>query len=111
MQWMMFPSVSGKVRSWHWWRDRLRKIHDSQNACRNLPAYRWEIFYQGARVPDKKDPFGMRKKMQTEIQMIFQDSGAALNPRMSIRQIMLEPVRSVAGSVTEKCWRTGFGKS
>ena len=52
-----------------------------------------EIFYQGARVPDKKDPFGMRKKMQTEIQMIFQDSGAALNPRMSIRQIMLEPVK------------------
>ena len=43
--------------------------------------------------PDKKDPFGMRKKMQTEIQMIFQDSGAALNPRMSIRQIMLEPVK------------------
>ena len=35
----------------------------------------------------------MRKKMQTEIQMIFQDSGAALNPRMSIRQIMLEPVK------------------
>ena len=52
-----------------------------------------EIFYQGERVPDKKDPFGMRKKMQTEIQMIFQDSGAALNPRMSIRQIMLEPVK------------------
>ena len=52
-----------------------------------------EIFYQGARVPDKKDPFRMRKKMQTEIQMIFQDSGAALNPRMSIRQIMLEPVK------------------
>ena len=52
-----------------------------------------EIFYQGERVPDKKDPFRMRKKMQTEIQMIFQDSGAALNPRMSIRQIMLEPVK------------------
>ena len=28
-----------------------------------------------------------------KIQMIFQDSGAALNPRMSIRQIMLEPVK------------------
>ena len=52
-----------------------------------------EIFYQGERVPDKKDPSGIRKKMQTEIQMIFQDSGAALNPRMNIRQIMLEPVR------------------
>lgn len=52
-----------------------------------------EIFYQGERVPDKKDPSGIRKKMQTEIQMIFQDSGAALNPRMNIRQIMLEPVK------------------
>lgn len=52
-----------------------------------------EIFYQGQKVPEKKDPSGIRKKMQTEVQMIFQDSGAALNPRMNIRKIMLEPVK------------------
>ena len=90
----MFPSVSGKVRSWHWWE---RPADGKSTTARTLAGiYRptgGEIFYQGARVPDKKDPFRMRKKMQTEIQMIFQDSGAALNPRMSIRQIMLEPVK------------------
>ena len=52
-----------------------------------------EIFYQGQKVPEKKDPSGIRKKMQTEVQMIFQDSGAALNPRMNIRKIMLEPLK------------------
>lgn len=29
------------------------EIHDSQNACRNLPAYRRGDLYQGERVPDK----------------------------------------------------------
>ena len=60
-----------------------------------------EIFYRGERVSDEKKSFGLkksgdsdiRKRMQEEIQMIFQDSGAALNPRMSVRQIMLEPVK------------------
>ena len=35
----------------------------------------------------------LKFRMQTEIQMIFQDSGAALNPRMNIKKIMLEPVK------------------
>ena len=52
-----------------------------------------EIFYQGEKIPEKKDPSGIRRKMQPEVQMIFQDSGAALNPRMNIRKIMLEPVK------------------
>ena len=52
-----------------------------------------EIFYQGQRVPEKKNSSEIWKKMQTEIQMIFQDSGAALNPRMNIKKIMLEPVK------------------
>ena len=32
-----------------------------------------EIFYQGERVPDKKDPFRMRKKMQTESSNFLSD--------------------------------------
>lgn len=60
-----------------------------------------ELFYRGEKLSDKKSPFGLRrtgdndirKRMQGEIQMIFQDSGAALNPRMNIRQIMLEPIK------------------
>ena len=52
-----------------------------------------EIFYRGEKTSEKKDPSGIRKKMQTEIQMIFQDSGAALNPRMNVKKIMLEPLK------------------
>ena len=62
-------------------------------------------------MPDKKDPFGMRKKMQTEIQMIFQDSGAALNPRMSIRQIMLEPVKISRRIRDREMQETGLDES
>ena len=60
-----------------------------------------EIFYRGEKIPDKKFPSGLkktgdsniRKRMQEEIQMIFQDSGAALNPRMTVKKIMLEPLK------------------
>ena len=38
-------------------------------------------------------PVYEREAARRDIQMIFQDSGTALNPRMSIRQIMLEPVK------------------
>ena len=54
-----------------------------------------EIFYQGARVPDKKDPFGMRKKMQTEIQMIFQDPQSSLNERAKVSYIVGEGLQNV----------------
>lgn len=60
-----------------------------------------EIFYRGEKISDKKFPSGLkktgdsdiRKRMQKEIQMIFQDSGAALNPRMTVKKIMLEPLK------------------
>ena len=52
-----------------------------------------EIFYQGERVPDKKDPFGMRKKMQTEIQMIFQDPYACLDPLSVVSDIVAEGMK------------------
>lgn len=52
-----------------------------------------EIFYRGERITGKKDSPEIRKKMQTEIQMVFQDSGAALNPRMNVKKIMLEPLK------------------
>ena len=52
-----------------------------------------EIWYKDVNICDKKEFRKNKKMLQTRRQMIFQDSGAALNPRMSIRQIMLEPVK------------------
>lgn len=57
-----------------------------------------EIYYQGQRVTEKKDSLEIRRKMQEQVQMIFQDSGAALNPRMNIRKIMLEPLK-ISGKI------------
>ena len=59
-----------------------------------------EIFYQGERVPDKKDPFGMRKKMQTEIQMIFQDPQSSLNERAKVSYIVGEGLQNVRPDLT-----------
>ena len=59
---------------------------------RILPTSGGEILYKGQKI-NGKIPRALDKQITREIQMIFQDSGAALNPRMSIRQIMLEPVK------------------
>jgi peptide/nickel transport system ATP-binding protein len=50
-----------------------------------------EIHYEGTRIDDKSrhDLLPMRKKMQ----MIFQNPYASLNPRMTIKQALEEPVR------------------
>ena len=55
--------------------------------------YAGQIYYKGIDTCDRGQFRKNKKMLQTTRQMIFQDSGAALNPRMSIRQIMLEPVK------------------
>lgn len=69
---------------------------------RLLPATSGEILYEG------KDILKLRasemKKMRSEMQIIFQDPYASLNPRMSISQIIEEPlkVNNVFRSKAEK---------
>ena len=52
-----------------------------------------EILFNGVPVAGKNASRQQIKKMQQEMQMIFQDSAAALNPRMTVEQIILEPLR------------------
>jgi peptide/nickel transport system ATP-binding protein len=54
------------------------------------PPTSGKIFYRGERIDniDAKKMLPYRAKMQ----MIFQDPYASLNPRMKVRQILLEPV-------------------
>ena len=52
-----------------------------------------EILYEGVPVSGPQAVKTQIRKMQQETQMIFQDSAAALNPRMTVEQIILEPIR------------------
>lgn len=52
-----------------------------------------EILWEQMPVWGKGIARKQQKKRQREIQMIFQDSAAALNPRMRVEQIIREPLR------------------
>lgn len=52
-----------------------------------------EIYYDGACVTGKGADTAKIRSMQHEVQTIFQDSAASLNPRMTVEKIILEPYR------------------
>ena len=52
-----------------------------------------QILYDGCVVTGKQADKDKIRCMQSEIQTIFQDSAAALNPRMTVEKIILEPYR------------------
>lgn len=52
-----------------------------------------QILYDGFVVTGKQADKTKIRSMQSEIQTIFQDSAAALNPRMTVEKIILEPYR------------------
>lgn len=52
-----------------------------------------EILYDGETVTGKNVRTAKIKSMQHEVQTIFQDSAAALNSRMTVEKIILEPYR------------------
>lgn len=53
-----------------------------------------EVWFQGENSSDPNTYCKNRKSIQKNMQMIFQDSAAALNPRMTVRQIIAEPMTS-----------------
>lgn len=56
-----------------------------------VPASAGEIYYQGQRIDHLKEA-QMRPSRQ-QLQMIFQDPFASLNPRMTVAQIITEPMQ------------------
>lgn len=51
-----------------------------------------QIFYDGIQILDKKQYQQNRSRLQTERQLIFQDSSSSLNPRMKVADIIAEPM-------------------
>ena len=54
-----------------------------------LDATSGEIYFGGEEISKKKNTLELRKRMQ----MIFQDPFSSLNPRMSVSQIIAEPLK------------------
>ena len=51
-----------------------------------------EIWFKNCRVSDKRDYRRHRRDVQRAMQIVFQDSAAALNPRMRVGDIIAEPI-------------------
>lgn len=51
-----------------------------------------EIYYQNQCITNKHIPHELKKTLQRDLQIIFQDSSVALNPRMSIEDCIAEPL-------------------
>jgi peptide/nickel transport system ATP-binding protein len=64
-----------------------------------LPTQEGSIFYEGKDIANYSA--AARRKLSTEIQMIFQDPYASLNPRLTIGEILSEPMQ-VHGLVAAK---------
>lgn len=52
-----------------------------------------EIIYRGINTCDARQFAANRKLLQTSRQIIFQDNSSSLNPRMSVAEIISEPLR------------------
>ena len=55
------------------------------------PPTEGEIWFKGNQISDKKVFAQNKKDVRQNMQVIFQDSAAALNPRMKIEEIIAEP--------------------
>lgn len=56
------------------------------------PASKGEIYFMDHLISDKRSYVKARKHIQKNIQIVFQDSAAALNPRMRVLDIISEPL-------------------
>ncbi len=62
-----------------------------------------EVTFDGERVD--QCPSGEVRRLYRKMQMVFQDPNSSLNPRMSVMQIVTEPMKLHLG-MTELEWRT-----
>ncbi len=69
----------------------------ARTVMRLYPPDSGQVLYRGQRI-DNLSSSDM-KTYRTRMQMVFQDPYASLNPRMSVRQILEEPIRFLRGTL------------
>lgn len=52
-----------------------------------------DVYFKGNKISDKKIFHQNKKDIQRNMQFIFQDSAASLNPRMTVEKIIAEPLK------------------
>jgi oligopeptide transport system ATP-binding protein len=57
------------------------------------PATDGEVYFRGNKISQKYISRESKKDIHKNMQIIFQDSAAALNPRMTVEQIIAEPLK------------------
>ena len=58
-----------------------------------------EVLFRGECISGRRRSRAQARSLQHEMQLIFQDSAASLNPRMTVEQIVLEPLRIQGGKI------------
>ena len=73
------------------------------------PPTAGEVYYKDYCISDKQIYRQHKKEIQKNIQIIFQDSAAALNPRMTVAEIIAEPliVHHACSSKAERTAKIG----
>ncbi|MEF9919211.1 MAG: ATP-binding cassette domain-containing protein [Eubacterium sp.] len=69
------------------------KSTTGKNIMQIVEPTRGEIYYKGFKISDKTIYRKHRKELSKSMQMIFQDAAAAVNPRMTIAEIVSEPLK------------------
>ncbi len=52
-----------------------------------------EVYFEGQLISDKRKMRHKQESLHRDLQIIFQDCAAALNPRMTVEEIIEEPIR------------------
>lgn len=65
------------------------------------PATSGDVFFKGRRISEKEIYRQNKRDLHLNMQIIFQDSAAALNPRMTVGEIITEPLK-VNGIMQDK---------
>ncbi len=91
-RWTGSPSRCSAARRWGWWANpAAARPRSAARSCGSSRRPRGEIVFEGANVTRAQGQ--QLKDYRRKIQVIFQDPYSSLNPRMTIGEIIAEPMR------------------
>ena len=79
------------MRASAWWVSGSGKTTTARSILRLVDPTAGEVHFNGIRVDET--PKAKVRRLYRDMQMVFQDPNASLNPRMSVREIVTEPMK------------------